>query len=93
MKLKVCGMKFSENINEVGRLQPDFMGFIFWPNTKRFFSDTKINLPKNIKKVGVFVNQDLAFIKEKAKEFSLDFIQLHGLRQKETYEDSRRRRR
>ena len=78
MKLKVCGMKFSENINEVGRLQPDFMGFIFWPNTKRFFSDTKINLPKNIKKVGVFVNQDLAFIKEKAKEFSLDFIQLHG---------------
>jgi len=78
MKLKVCGMKFSENINEVGRLQPDFMGFIFWPNTKRFFSDKKINLPKNIKKVGVFVNQDLAFIKEKAKEFNLDFIQLHG---------------
>tara|TARA_B100001057_G_scaffold300346_1_gene300502 strand:- start:899 stop:1438 length:540 start_codon:yes stop_codon:yes gene_type:complete len=54
------------------------MGFIFWPNTKRFFSDKKINLPKNIKKVGVFVNQDLAFIKEKAKEFNLDFIQLHG---------------
>ena len=78
MKLKVCGMKFSKNIDEVGRLQPDFMGFIFWPKTKRFFSERKIILPKNIKKVGVFVNQDLEFIKYKVKEFNLDYVQLHG---------------
>ena len=75
MKLKVCGMKFSKNIDEVGRLQPDFMGFIFWPKTKRFFSERKIILPKNIKKVGVFVNQDLEFIKYKVKEFNLDYVQ------------------
>jgi phosphoribosylanthranilate isomerase len=29
MKLKICGMKYPENI-EVAALQPDYMGFIFW---------------------------------------------------------------
>ena len=78
MKLKVCGMKFSKNIDEVGRLQPDFMGFIFWPKTKRFFSERKIILTKNIKKVGVFVNQDYDLIINKINQFNLDFVQLHG---------------
>ena len=39
MKLKVCGMKINDNIKEVAKLLPDFMGFIFWPKTKRFFSE------------------------------------------------------
>ena len=71
-------MKFSKNIDEVGRLQPDFMGFIFWPKTKRFFSERKIILTKNIKKVGVFVNQDYDLIINKINQFNLDFVQLHG---------------
>ena len=37
MKLKVCGMKHGENIQEVAALQPDYMGFIFYEQSKRNF--------------------------------------------------------
>ena len=78
MKLKVCGMKINDNIKEVAKLLPDFMGFIFWPKTKRFFSEKEISIPNHVKKVGVFVNQDLDLIKKNVKKFGLDFVQLHG---------------
>lgn len=83
MKIKICGMKFPKNILEIGVLQPDFMGFIFYPKSKRFvgedFSPKSIEkLPENIKKVAVFVNEDVNRIIEIENEFSFDFIQLHG---------------
>lgn len=83
MKIKICGMKFGENISQVGALQPDFLGFIFYSKSKRFvgddFSSSSIqNLPKSIKKVGVFVNESPESIVEKVKRFDLDIVQLHG---------------
>ena len=83
MKIKICGMKFAENISQVGALQPDFMGFIFYSNSKRFLGDDFSvdliqNLPKLIKKVGVFVNESPESIVEKVKRFDLDIVQLHG---------------
>ena len=78
MKLKICGMKFKNNISEINNLNPDFMGFIFWPNSKRFFSEKTIDISNTIKKVGVFVNQDYDLIINKINQFNLDFVQLHG---------------
>ena len=78
MKLKVCGMKFKNNISEISNLNPDFMGFIFWPKSKRVFSKKTINISNEIKKVGVFVNQSFELIHEKIDNYKLDFIQLHG---------------
>ncbi len=83
MKIKICGMKFPKNILEIGALQPDYMGFIFYPKSKRFvgedFSPKSLEkLPKNIKKVGVFVNEDANRILAIQKQFSFDFVQLHG---------------
>jgi len=37
MKLKICGMKFPENIQAVSALMPDYMGFIFWEKSARLF--------------------------------------------------------
>ena len=54
MKLKVCGMKYVENIQQVAVLQPDYLGFIFYEKSKRNFEGTIPNLPKQIKKPGVF---------------------------------------
>ncbi|WP_445453304.1 phosphoribosylanthranilate isomerase [Flavobacterium sp. 25HG05S-40] len=76
-------MKFPKNILEVGALQPDYMGFIFYPKSKRYvgadFSNKSLEkLPENIKKVAVFVNEDVNRIIEIQKQFSFDFIQLHG---------------
>ena len=78
MKLKVCGMKYQENIAEVAHLQPDYLGFIFYEKSPRFFDGIIPNLPKSIKKVGVFVNASIETIVEKVKKYNLDAIQLHG---------------
>jgi len=77
--LKVCGMRDTANITELIKLQPDFMGFIFHEKSPRNVVEIpSIEIPSNIKKVGVFVDKDIVFIKEKAKDFNLDYIQLHG---------------
>lgn len=82
MKIKVCGMKEPENIRQLSSLNPDYMGFIFYPNSKRFTAelDTDIltNLPISIKKTGVFVNEELFVIADKIKKYQLDAVQLHG---------------
>ena len=78
LKLKICGMKFPENILEISQLEPDLLGFIFYENSPRNF-DVKIpELPEKIKKVGVFVNASFEEIKSKIAIYNLDFIQLHG---------------
>lgn len=76
--IKICGMKYPENILEVGALLPDYMGFIFWEKSARYFDGEMPNLPKSIQKVGVFVNASLNEILDKVKKYDLQAIQLHG---------------
>ena len=78
MKLKVCGMQETENIAALASLQPDYMGFIFWEPSKRYCTTVPTDIPKHIKKVGVFVDETTKQIKEKVKLFGLDAVQLHG---------------
>ncbi|MGY0425396.1 MAG: phosphoribosylanthranilate isomerase [Polaribacter sp.] len=78
MKLKVCGMKYVENIRQVANLQPDYLGFIFYEKSKRNFEGIIPELPKSIKKTGVFVNETLEIVVSLVEEYQLDAIQLHG---------------
>jgi len=78
MKLKVCGMQETENIAALASLQPDYMGFIFWEPSKRYCTTVPTDIPKHIKKVGVFVDETTKQVKEKVKLFGLDAVQLHG---------------
>ena len=78
MKLKVCGMKYPQNITEIESLNPDLMGFIFYKKSKRFFNQPEINLNGKIKKVRVFVNENFQEIINKIKKYKLDYVQLHG---------------
>ncbi len=78
MKLKICGMKYPENMLEVGSLLPDYMGFIFWERSARYFDGIIPELPKSIQKVGVFVNASLEEILEKIEKHDLQAVQLHG---------------
>ena len=75
---KVCGMRESGNIREVEALGIDWMGFIFWAHSARNVSLKPDYLPSRCKRVGVFVNAPMAFIREKVREFGLDILQLHG---------------
>lgn len=78
MKLKVCGMKYPENIQAVATLQPDYMGFIFYEKSSRFFDGPMPTIDKSIKKTGVFVNASIAYILDKVQTYDLQAVQLHG---------------
>ena len=79
IKLKICGMKFPENIREIEKLEPDYLGFIFYENSVRNYTEsTIISIPNSIKKVGVFVNERREKIIRTIQKYNLDIIQLHG---------------
>ena len=72
-------MKINDNIKEI--LRNFFLilwDLFFGQKQKDFFSEKEISIPNHVKKVGVFVNQDLDLIKKNVKKFGLDFVQLHG---------------
>ena len=77
MKLKVCGMRDSDNIRELMEVKPDFMGMIFYPKSSRYVEE----LPQtdlDVATVGVFVNESTEVIQEKSKKFGFQMVQLHG---------------
>ncbi len=78
MKLKVCGMKYVENIEQIVGLKPDYLGFIFYEKSKRNFEGIIPEFSKSIKKTGVFVNEYIEIIISLVEEYRLDAIQLHG---------------
>lgn len=78
VRLKICGMKYQENILDVAELQPEYLGFIFHENSSRFFEGTIPKLPKSIQKVGVFVDETVEFISDKIQKHQLSLVQLHG---------------
>ncbi len=78
MKLKICGIKYPENIKQVAILQPDYLGFIFYEKSKRNLKEEIPEISEKIKKTGVFVNATIDFILEKVKKYQLKAVQLHG---------------
>jgi len=78
IRLKVCGMKYQDNILDVATLQPDYLGFIFHEPSPRNFAGFIPELSRQIQKIGVFVDKEIGFIIDKIKTHQLDAIQLHG---------------
>lgn len=83
MKLKICGIKFLYNMKKVAKLKPDYLGFIFYEKSRRCMANTLApedlyDLPKRVKKVGVFVDADTAYIQQMAEAYRLNVLQLHG---------------
>lgn len=83
MKLKVCGLKYQENIEAIIKLSVNYIGFIFYKNSPRYMDanlsfDFVRSIPKHIKKVGVFVNENSYSILNSVAHYNLDIVQLHG---------------
>jgi phosphoribosylanthranilate isomerase len=82
LKIKICGMREPGNIREVAGLKPDYMGFIFYPASKRYAGRLSpsdlMNIPVEIKKVAVFVNASREEIVSTCKAYSIRILQLHG---------------
>lgn len=82
-KIKICGITNYEDAVNASRLGADFLGFNFYRKSPRYIEKSKAKeiiqkLPKGVKKVGVFVNEDIRKIKELASFCKLDIIQLSG---------------
>jgi phosphoribosylanthranilate isomerase len=81
MKWKVCGMRELKNCEEVAQANPDFMGFIWVEKSPRYVGADFViprSLPKEIKKVGVFVNEAVEKIIELSESAGFTWVQLHG---------------
>jgi phosphoribosylanthranilate isomerase len=80
LKIKVCGMKYTQNRQEVEKLDVDFLGYIFYPRSKRFVGETPepglFNSEKP--KVGVFVDENAFEILALSKNLGFEWVQLHG---------------
>jgi len=81
LKVKVCGMRNTDNIRQLVSLKPDYIGFILYPGSKRYFGDDNIleaDIPESILKVGVFVNAVIKDIIHWINQLNLNLVQLHG---------------
>jgi len=82
-KVKICGLTNLEDAEKAEDLGADFLGFVFFESSPRMISPENA---KNIidklygkaKKVGLFADQDVDFVKGSASYLKLDLIQLHG---------------
>ena len=92
MKVKICGLRQTENIKSLLPLRPDYLGFIFYEKSKRYaageldprfakspvFSEFKSGNVKTPMKTGVFVNEELNKLKNIVEKYELNTVQLHG---------------
>lgn len=82
MVIKVCGLKYADNIEAIAALKPDYMGFICYDRSPRFITGldekTVIDQPADIVKTGVFVNEDADTISKLIYKYKFDAVQLHG---------------
>lgn len=76
MRLKVCGMKHP--LLQVAELEPEYMGFIFWNGSRRYFTGELPVFPTGIKKTGVFVDASADEVLHLTQLYGLDAVQLHG---------------
>ena len=82
-KVKICGMTDLRDALKAHEMGADFVGFIFFENSPRKVDPEHArviieDLPKNILKVGLFLDQDLDSVKRIATNCHIDILQLHG---------------
>jgi phosphoribosylanthranilate isomerase len=83
MKIKICGIKYLDNLQAIQAMQPDYLGFIFYNKSPRYMGYDLLpseltNVSPNIKKTGVFVNESIEKVIEMVELYALNAIQLHG---------------
>jgi len=84
--IKICGVVRIDDAAYAASLGVDYLGFNFWPQSKRATDAYRGNAAaksarvasKTVKIVGVFVDQPLAEILPIAEKLKLDVVQLHG---------------
>lgn len=82
-KIKLCGLSRPFDIEAANRLNPEYVGFVFAPKSKRYVmpekaAELKRLLAPGIKAVGVYVNEQPNTVAMHLEEGLIDLAQLHG---------------
>lgn len=82
-KIKLCGLKRPCDIEFANALMPDFIGFVFAPQSRRYVTyeeaeELRKMLNRKIISVGVFVNEEIENISLLVNKNIIGIIQLHG---------------
>lgn len=80
--IKICGICSKNDLEQICALEPDAIGFIFWPRSARYVRPEQVagwlkSIPEQIKKVGVFVEPSAAELESIAVTCRLDVVQIH----------------
>ncbi len=88
IQIKVCGITRREDVETCGSLGIDWIGFNFWPKSKRYISPEAaqplVAAAQGMHTVGVFVNPTIAEVTAAIADSGINFIQLHGRESWET---------
>lgn len=95
IKVKFCGLSRICDIEGANALMPEYIGFVFAPQSRRCILpekalELKSLLSPGIKAVGVFVNQQPEFAAELLNSDIIDIVQLHGNEEDNYIEQLRR---
>ena len=82
-RVKVCGITRIEDAVLASDLGASAIGFVFWPRSPRFIEPETARaiaaaMPASLVCVGVFVDQDAAYVRQTAAHVHLGAVQLHG---------------
>ena len=82
-EVKICGLTRREDVEAAVEAGADYVGFVLADFSPRHVTPEQLavltrDLPRHVKKVGVFVNAAKEFIFSTVKTGSLDVVQLHG---------------
>lgn len=82
-KIKLCGLTRPEDIQAANELKPDYIGFVFAPQSRRHVTPRQAAqleelLDLEISVVGVFVNETIETISALRECGIIDVAQLHG---------------
>lgn len=82
-KIKLCGLTRPEDIAAANELEPDFVGFVFAPKSRRYVTAEQAKALRNhllpsIQAVGVFVDEEPERVADLLEEGIIDLAQLHG---------------
>lgn len=88
-KIKLCGLTRPEDIAAANALEPDFVGFVFAPKSRRYVTGEQARalrsqLSPAIQAVGVFVDEEPEQVAALLEAGIIDLAQLHG-REDECY--------
>ena len=82
-QIKFCGLTRPEDVAAANAIEPEYIGFVFAPQSRRYASPEqakalKARLDPTIKAVGVFVNEAPEAVARLLNENVIDIAQLHG---------------